>query len=178
LPDKSSKKRIICIFTLSLFVTLMILYIGDGIRKHIVHQRMVAYAMSSAREDGTPNRVIMLGKPGYLGYSSVQLSYLKDGWISLNGDNEEENNGWKLISTFTLEPGTYTLTGMKGQDDNTVALQLHIEDDTGFYRYIYQYDENVVFTIERPSNATLHVRVYPTIEGIDVKVRPAVYRDE
>ena len=139
---------------------------------------MVQYSIASAREDGEPNRVILNGKPGYLGYSSVHLSYLKDGWISLVGDNVEESNGWKLLSTFTLEPGTYTLTGMKGQDENTIALQLHIEDDTCFYRYIYQYDDDVSFTIERAVEATLHVRVYPEVEGIDVKARPAVYRDE
>ncbi len=139
---------------------------------------MIEYSLASVREDGAPNRVVMIGKQGYLGYSSVHLSYLKDGWISLVGDNAEESNGWKLLSTFTLEPGAYTLTGMKGQDENTLALQLHIEDDTGFYRYIYQYDEDVSFTIDRPVEATLHVRVYPETEGINVKARPAVYRDE
>ena len=139
---------------------------------------MVQFSIASAREDGVPNRVIMNGKPGYLGYSSVHLSYLEDGWISLVGDNVEESNGWMLLSTFTLETGSYTLTGMRGQDENTVALQLHIEDETGFYRYFYQYDEDVSFTIERAVDATLHVRVYPETEGIDVNVRPAVYRDE
>ena len=136
------------------------------------------YNTVSAREDGSPNRVIMNGKPGYLGYSSVHLFYFEDGWIKLVGDNVEEGNEWKLLSTFTLEPGTYTLTGMMGQDKNTIALQLRIEDDTGYYRYYYQYDEDVNFIIERPVDATLHVRVYPEVEGIDVKARPAVYRDE
>ena len=139
---------------------------------------MVQYSIASAREDGEPNRVVMNGNPGYLGYSFVRLSYVDEGWISLVGDNVEESNGWKLISTFTLEPGKYTLTGFKGQKENTVAFQLHIEDDTGFYRYIYQYDEDVSFIIERAVDATLHVRVYPEVEGIDVKARPAVYRDE
>ena len=46
----------------------------------------------------------MNGKTGYLGYSSVRLSYLKDGWINLTGDNIEASNGWKLLSTFKLEP--------------------------------------------------------------------------
>ena len=108
----------------------------------------------------------------------MHLSYLEDGWISLVGDNAEESNGWKLLSTFTLEPGTYTLTGMKEQDENTIDLQLHIEDDTGYYKYLYQYDEDVTFTIKRAVEATLHVRVFPEVEGIDVKARPAVYRDE
>ena len=96
----------------------------------------------------------------------------------MTGDNREENNGWKLLSTFTLEPGTYILTGMKGQDENTIALQLYVEDNADFSRYIYQYDQDVSFTIERMADATLHVRVYPEIEGIDVKAQPAVYRDE
>ena len=120
---------------------------------------MVQYSIASAREDGAPNRVVMIGKPGYLGYSSVHLSYLKDGWISLVGDNVEESNGWKLLSNFTLEPGAYTLIGMKGQDENMIALQLHIEDDTGYHHYFYQYDDDVTFTIDRTVDAALHVRV-------------------
>lgn len=139
---------------------------------------MIEYSLASVREDGASNRVVMIGKPGYLGYSSVLLSYLNDGWISLVGDNVEESNGWKLLSTFTLEPGTYTLTGMKGQDEKTIALQLHIEDETGFYKYFYEYDEDVRFSIERPSEAVLHVRVYPGVEEINVRARPAVYKDD
>ena len=139
---------------------------------------MIEYSLASAREDGTPNRVIMNGKPGYLGYSTVLLSYLKDGWIRVVGDNVEESNGWKILSTFTLEPGVYTLTGMKGQDEKTIALQLHIEDESGLYRYIYQYDADVSFTIEKAVDAVLHVRVFPETEGIDVKARPAVYKDD
>lgn len=160
-------------------MTLCFLYAADGIRKHIIHDKMVSYAKASARStDDAENRVIMDGKPGYLGYSSVYLSYLKDGWISLVGDNVEEYNGWKLLSTFTLEPGTYTLTGMKGQDENTIALLLHIKVDTGYYHYYYQYDEDLTFTIEGTVEAALHVQVYPKVEGIDMKARPAVYRDE
>ena len=166
------------IFLISLLATLALLYTGDAIAKHILYQRMAQYSIASAREDGAPNRVVMNGRQGYIGSSSVQLSYLKDGWISLAGDNIEECSGWKLLSTLTLEPGNYMLTGLKGQDENTIALQLRIEDDTGVYRYIYQYDEDVSFTIERTVDAALHVRVYPETEGIDVNARPAVYRDE
>ena len=157
---------------------LALLYTGDAIAKHILHRRMVQYSLTSAREDGAPNRIVMNGRPGYLGYSSVYLSYLEDGWISLIGDNVDESNDWKLLSTFALEPGSYTLTGMRGQNENTIALQLHIKDETGFSQYIYQFDENVSFSIKRPVEASLHVCVYPEIKGIDVRVRPAVYKDE
>lgn len=139
---------------------------------------MMQYSIASARDDGAPNRVVMNGKEGILGYSCVKLYYVGDGWIRLIGYNTEDRNSWKLISEFALEPGTYTLTGMKRQVENTVALQLHIEENKGFHRYFYQYDEDVVFTVEREAKATLHARVYPNVESIDVKVRPAVYRDE
>lgn len=139
---------------------------------------MVQYSIASRRDNSTPNRVVMIGTEGFLGYSYVRLQYLRDGWIRLAGNNLEDRDGWKLISEFILEPGTYTLTGMKGQMENSIALQLRVEDNTGFHRYIYQYDEDVRFTVERESNAILHIRVYPKVGKIDVKARPAVYRDE
>lgn len=174
---KGINRRIITIFSVSLIVSLALLYAGNSIHKRVIHQRMVQYSLASAREDGTPNRVVMMGTPGYLGESNVRLSYLEDGYIRLTGDNPNEGNGWKLLSTFTLEPGKYTLTGMSGQAENTIALQLHIEDSTGFYRYLYQYDKDVIFTVEKEAEATLHARVYPEVEEIDVTARPAVYKE-
>ena len=159
-------------------MTLIVLYSCDAVAKHIIHKRMMEYSLASFREDGIPNRVVMNGKPGYLGDSSVRLEYLKDGWISLKGNNVGKSNVWKLLSTFALEPGTYTLTGLKGQDENTIALQLRIENDTGVHRYLYQYDEDVSIIIEKQVDVALHVRVYPEVDGIDVRARPAVYRDE
>ena len=176
---KSNKKRTFVIFAVSLIVTLATLYIGNGVKKYIIHQRMIAYSMSSFRKsDGAANRVVLNGISGNLGYTSVYLKYLKDGWISLTGDNITESNGWKLLSEFTLEPGLYTLTGMCGVKEKTVALQLYFRNDTGFYRYIYQYDRDIRFTVERPSKAVLHVRVYPNVKEVDSMVHPAVYRDE
>ena len=147
-------------------------------KNYLLHQKMLQYSLVSVRDDGTSNRVVMNGKEGRLGYSSVRLSYLTDGWIQLSGENNEDSNGWKLISEFILEPGTYTLTGMKGQQENTVALQMYIEDEWGNYRYLYQYDDDVQFTVDHFMNSSIHVRVYPTVKNVDVKARPAVYRDE
>lgn len=174
---KGINRRIITIFSVSLIVSLVLLYAGNSIHKSVIHQRMVQYSIISAREDGSPNCVVMLGTPGYLGESNVSLSYLEGGYIRLTGDNPNENNGWKLIARFSLEPGTYTLTGMSGQEEDTIAFQLHIEDSTGFYRYLYQYDRDVEFTVDREVEATLHARVYPEVEEIDVTARPAVYRE-
>lgn len=140
---------------------------------------MIVYSAASKRvSDGAQNLVIMNGKAGYLGYSKVYLKYLEDGWISLTGDNSRANNAWKQLSVFSLEPGKYTLTGLKNVGVNKVALQLYIKDDTGVNRYIYQWDEDVTFKVESNAKATLHVRVFPHVENIDIKARPAVYRDE
>lgn len=139
---------------------------------------MVEYSIASASEDGASNHVIMNGKAGYLGCSTVYLKYMEDGWIRLRGDNIEESSGWKLLSIFVLEPGTYTLKGMTGISQDTITLQLHISDDTGDSRYYTQYNEDVVFNLEREEKATLHVRVFPNVRNVDVMARPAVYRNE
>lgn len=159
-------------------ITLGVLFSCDAIRKNILYHRMVQYNLASAREDGTPNRVVLIGEPGFVGKSRVYLKYLEDGLIILSGDNLQEDFGWKYLSSFELEPGTYTLTGMTDVPESVIAIQLRISEEAGFYRYIYQYDENVTFTIDRLSEATLHIMVYPEVEGIDIVARPAVYRDD
>ena len=174
----SGKKRIITIFSISLVITLALLYTGYGIRKYFVHQRMVEYSLASAREDGAENLVVMEGSSGSVGQTYVYLKYLEDGYIQVYGDNAYDINGWKRLSEFQLMPGSYTLTGLRGSADKTVVLQLRISDDDGFYKYFNQWDEDVCFTIESEMRADLHVRVYPFVENIDLKARPSVYKDE
>lgn len=104
MSDRKDVKRIICIFLMSLIVTLVICFLGNWIKKNLIHQRMAAYAVASARvEDGAVNKVVMNGIPGYLGYSTVYLKYLRDGYIQIKGDNSGENNEWKLLSQFFLD---------------------------------------------------------------------------
>lgn len=140
---------------------------------------MLSYSIASAREsDGAKNIIIMNGNSGYIGESNVYLKYLDDGYISIKGFNSETINGWcKLLSTFEIEPGNYTLTGIKTERE-TVALQLHIFNDTGIDRYLFQNDQDVGFIVEETAVATLQVRVYPLIENLDLIARPAVYKDE
>lgn len=177
MKDKRNN-RIIFIFSISLLITLCILYIGSGIIEETVRRRMVQFSIDTTREDGAENRVVMIGKSGYLGHSFVYLKYLEDGHIRLVGSNSEEQSGWRKLSEFVLEPGTYTLTGMSGQKEQTIALQLRIEDSTGYHDYIYQYNEDVQFQIETVMEADLQVRVYPKTGHIDVIVCPAVYKED
>ena len=174
---KEINGRIIIIFSVSFIMTLLLLDIGTSINKYFIHQKMVQYSIASVREDGVENRVVMIGIPGYIGESLVYLNYLENGYIELSGSNPEEQYGWKKLSEFVLDPGTYTLTGMKGLGEQIIALQLRISDDKGFYRYIYQYNEDVEFKVDQQSEATLHVMIYPLAENIDVIVRPAVYKE-
>lgn len=179
MADKNKTIRTICIFLVSFIVSLGIIYLGNKIKNNMIYQRMVKYSILSSRvNDKAVNRVIMNGNSGYLGNTNVYLKYLEDGYIQLSGNNTEEFNGWKLLSRFSLEPGTYSLTGLTGANKDTIALQLYISDETGFRKYLYQFDEDVTFIIKRETEAILHVRVYPSVELVDVMARPAVYRNE
>lgn len=174
-----NRNRIIIIFTVSLVVSLVTLSVGDAALKKHNQQRMISYAIASSREsDGAQNLLIMNGKNGYVGTTNVYLKYLTDGYIHLSGDNPEGERGWKKISEFNLEPGQYTLTGIKNVPENTIALQLHFIDNTGFYQYLYQWNEDIEFTIERLAEADIHMFVNPYMEAIDTVARPAVYKDE
>lgn len=140
---------------------------------------MVAYAEASYREsDGAENLFIMDGKPGYLGESGVYLEYKKGGYIHLSGDNKNATNSWKKISEFKIEPGTYTLTGMSGVAENSIALQFRISDDSGWHQTFFQWNEDVQVTVDRELTATLHIIVYPNVNGIDTVARPGLYKDE
>ena len=156
----------------------MLLYTGNEIRKYFVHQRMIQYSQASAREDGAENIVVMEGSSGSVGQTYVYLKYLENGVIHIYGDNSYDINGWKRLSEFKLSPGSYTLTGLSGSTEKTVVLQLRISDDSGFYQYFNQCNEDVSFTIKKEMKADLHVRVYPFVENINIKARPAVYKNE
>lgn len=172
-------KRTLAFFLLSLLATLVILCGTSEFRKRRLHRKMVAYALASSREsDGAENLFILDGKAGYLGESGVYLEYKKDGYIHLFGDNKKSNNCWKKISEFEIEPGTYTLTGMSGVPENTIVLQFRISDDNGWHETIFQWDEDVQVTVDRELTATLHIMVYPNVNGIDTVARPGLYKDE
>ena len=138
---------------------------------------MAGYARASFREtDGAVNLVVMSGAPGYVDRSGVYLQYLQDGFIRIKGSNESESSRWKKIGELTLEPGTYTLTGLSGCEESTAELQLTVINAEGKKTYYRQFDADVTFELSVGSEAALHVRVYPHTE-IDVVARPAIYKE-
>lgn len=176
--DSKESKRIILVFMASLIVSLSILAAGNQVIKSVIHKRMISYASASAREsDGAQNLVVMDGRSGYMGSSTIQLKYLEDGYISISGINTDETGQWKQIAEFDLDPGTYTLTGLKESSKEVVALRLHLEDSSSAVTDYWQFDEDVQFTVVDRCKAILSVRVNQHAE-VDAIARPAVYRDE
>ncbi len=163
---------------ISLLVSLSILAAGNQVIKAVIRQKMISYALASARDsDGAANLVVMDGRSGYIGSSTIQLKYIEDGYISIKGINVDEKGQWKQIAEIELEPGAYTLTGLKGSSQEIVALILHLEDSKGAETNYWQYDEDVHFTVDKLCKASLSVRVSQYAE-VEVIARPAVYRDE
>jgi hypothetical protein len=176
--DSKELKRIILVFVTSLIVSLSMLAIGNQIYKAVIKQRMISCVLASAREsDGAENLVIMDGRSGNVGSSSIQLKYLDSGYISIIGKNIDDTGQWKQIAEFVLEPGTYTLTGLEGSSQTIVAIRLHLEDSEGAVANYWQYDEDIQFSITNTSKATLSIRVNQHAE-VNAVARPAVYKDE
>ena len=172
------RKQVILVFLASLALSLSVMAIGDVILKNHIHQKMVSYALASAREcDGAANLVILDGRSSQVGSSAVRLVYLADGYVSIKGINTTEAAQWRKISEFILEPGTYTLTGLRDSSKHTAALRLHLEDAVGTAANYWQYDADVQFSITMRCEATLSVRVNQDAE-VDLIARPAVYKDK
>ena len=167
-------KRVGLIFLSSLLATLALLYAGRGIKARV----MESYAIASARaSDGAKNLVVLNGISGYVGESKAYLRYLRDGYIKISGSNPEKASGWKELCKLELGPGTYTLTGMRGVEQDTVSLLVLLKGETDTERFIFQWDEDTVFTLDSTRTASVQVRVYPSTEGIDVIARPALYKE-
>lgn len=176
--DSKESKRIILVFVISLIISLSLLAFGNQVYKAVIRKRMILYALSSSREsDGAENLVIMDGRSGYVGSSTIQLKFLDSGYISISGINSDETGQWKQIAEFELEPGTYTLTGLEGSSLAVVAMRLHLEDSEGVVKNYWQYDGDIQFYITNICKATLSVRVNQYAK-VDAIARPAVYKDE
>ena len=60
---------------------------------------------------------------------------------------------------------------------NIVALRLNLEDTKGVVKNLWQFDEDVHFSVDDHCKAKIHVRVNQHAE-VDTIARPAVYKDE
>ena len=118
----------------------------------------------------------MYGNSGYIGHSDFYLRYLNGGYINILGTNRSDTYQWKKISDFSLMPGTYSFTGLTGVDPETVELQLDYPEDEG-YRWLFQWNSDIQFTIEERKEIELYIRAFPGAT-VNVNAMPAVYRDE
>lgn len=158
-------------------VSTALLYVGDAVYEHILHQRMVRFAASSDRKtDGASNMMILNGEKGYVGDTGILVQYLENGSIKITGRNPYDKSIWKKLGSVKLQKGTYTLTGLTGQQKNTVELQLSVETDTKSLSYYCQYDKEVTFFIDKERLVNLHLRIYPYAD-LDAVARPAIYME-
>lgn len=170
--------RSIIIFWITLIISSIVLAAGNEAIKYYYRRKMTAYAVASMREsDGAVNLVILDGRPWRIGSSSIHLKYLKDGYVKVEGTNNHKSGQWNQIAEFDLDPGTYTFTGMTNSSLEVVALRLSLKNPSGAITNYWQCDKNVVFSIEEPCEAKLHIRVYSGAT-VNIICRPAVYKDE
>lgn len=168
--------KLIIVFLLSLSLTLFIMCIGSHVIKYVTHQKMLAGAAASSREiDGAKNLVIMNGDSGYIGSSKVILKYIGEGYIKFIGRNDTPLGQWKTLSEFQLDAGTYTLSGLS-VDDGSIKLRLARKTEDDVETIAIQYNDEVIFSIEKSTTVILQVRVSPG-ETIDTIARPAIYED-
>ncbi len=153
------------------------LFAGSEIKEHILRKTMVGFARASYREtDGAVNLVVMNGDSGYIDRSDVYLKYLNNGFVSIIGTNDNDNSYWKRISEFELDQGKYSLTGLSGNKEKTVELQLTVIDAVGDKKYYRQFDTDITVKIHDRCNVILYVHVYPYTD-INAIARPAIYEE-
>lgn len=175
--SKAENKRVLLVFLSSLLVVLLVLFAGSEIKENILMETMEGFARASSREtDGAVNLVVMNGDSGYIDRSDVYLKYLSNGFISIIGINDNENSYWKRISEFELDQGRYTLTGLSGNKEKTVELQLTVIDVVGNKKYYRQFDTAITVETDNRCNVILYVHVYPYTE-INAIARPAIYEE-
>ena len=167
----------ILIFLCAVCVCLALLFAGDQLLRLDRERAMLAAAEAGRRADGAANLAVMDGVSGYLGASGVYLQYGKDGSITVCGVNETDESQWKQLSQTELEPGTYTLAGLRGSDPGTLELRLKATYPDGREECYWQYDEDVAFTLNEACQVELHVRVLPCMQ-VDAIAHPAIYREK
>ncbi len=161
----------------SFCLTMVILYTGKSVCNFFTRKRMEEGAFASVRvRDGAPNMLILNGQSGEVGASKIKVRFLDDGFISIQGINNTESRQWKQISSVELEPGTYTLSELSCDSDESLQIQLNYHDPDGNMVWHFQWYEDITFTIEKKEIADVYILVMPNAE-LDEIVRPTLYKE-
>lgn len=171
---ENHKKSLIALMLLTL-VIISSAFTYQGIK----WQGMKRLAALNDREDGTRNRLVLSPDPVYIGETNFSLAYQSDGSILIEGSSE--NRTWIEIGRVTLEPGTYSFSGLSGVEDKTVAIVLEYYD-TGKQNYVRLTPdvgsiEQVLFSLEIHTKVRALIGIYPGTEG-EYKARPVIYRED
>ena len=140
--------------------------------KEVRHQKMVRLAAIYDREDGAKNLLVLSGKNGYAWNTDVYVKYLNDGSIHIKGTSDRRS--WWKIGEVSLEPGAYSFSGLSGVENNTVGLEIEV-DNHRFAPDVGPIDE-VKFTLDETTKLMVYVTVYDGYE-CDVIATPVIYKE-
>ena len=140
--------------------------------KEVRHQKMVRLAAIYDREDGAKNLLVLNGKNGYAWNTDVYVKHLNDGSVHIKGTSDKRS--WCPIGKVTLEPGTYSFSGLSGVDKDTVGLTLETNNQR-FAPDVGPIDE-VRFALEETTKLMVYVSVYDGCD-CDVIATPVIYKE-
>lgn len=140
--------------------------------REVRHQKMVRLAAIYDREDGAKNLLVLNGKNGYAWDTDVYVEYLNDGSIHIKGTSDRRS--WWKIGEVSLEPGAYSFSGLSGVENNTVGLEIEV-DNHRFAPDVGPIDE-VKFTLDETTKLMVYVTVYDGYE-CDVIATPVIYKE-
>lgn len=113
--------------SLAAILCLIVLIISSGFAyQGLKWQEMKRLGALNDREDGTKNLLILSPDPVYIGQTVFNVVYQSDGSILIKGSSD--NRAWIEIGRVTLEPGTYSFSGLSGVSEKTVAIELEYYD--------------------------------------------------
>lgn len=167
------KKSLVVLLCISVFFIL-----SGFTYQGLKWQAMKRMSALNDREDGTKNLLILSPDPKYLGDTDFGVAYQSDGSILIEGSSK--NRAWIEIGRASLEPGTYSFSGLSGVEEKTVAIELEYYD-TGKRNYIRLTPdvgpiEQVSFSFYTATKIRALIGIYPGAEGEHI-ARPVIYRE-
>lgn len=163
----------------TLLALVIIIILSCFFYQSVKWQEMTRLAALNDRKDGSKNLLVLSPNPVYIGETDFSIAYQSDGSILIDG--KSENRAWIGIGGATLEPGTYSLSGLSGVDEKTVAIELEYYDmnQAKFVRLTPDVGpiERETFNLDTTTKVRALIGIYKGAEGT-YSARPVIYREE